>query len=452
MCAPSPRSWRGAVTASLVVAPSSLARARARRRASPPARATRAAGAEASHGAGRRRGAAAAARARPGRAAARRHAHARATLFERPRSTSATSTSRSRRASPRRAAHLARAERRLVPRADRADRRDAGRAQGRAARLRPPRRTERELRGDGRLMARLFPGDYEVVAPGRRLRGAARGRRRRSGSPSSRTRSAPRCACSSARCAGWTPRCHGTRVVRTALGPSSTPLRADLRERVRYVDAASARGAARRRRVVRRGLGRRRAGAGAVCARAAAGAVPVASRLPSTRRCCATARPGCSSSPRRRHARRAARAPDRRRRPARAAARAGRAPRPWNAVADEFEALYARDRRRAATTPRGDPPMRARLAEPPRHRRRPAHAHRPQPRLRDAGRGAARRRRASRASGAIAVTDHNEVSGAIDAQAKAAEYGVKVIVAEEVKTADQGEVIGLFLTRRSRAG
>jgi glycosyltransferase involved in cell wall biosynthesis len=47
--------------------------------------------------------------------------------------------------------------------------------------------------------------------------------------------------------------------------------------------------------------------------------------------------------------------------------------------------------------------------------------------------------------GAIAVTDHNLVSGAHEAHAKAAEFGVKVIVAEEVKTASQGEVIGLFI-------
>ncbi len=47
--------------------------------------------------------------------------------------------------------------------------------------------------------------------------------------------------------------------------------------------------------------------------------------------------------------------------------------------------------------------------------------------------------------GAIAVTDHNEVSGAHEARAQSEEYGVKVIVAEEVKTADQGEVIGLFI-------
>ncbi len=54
--------------------------------------------------------------------------------------------------------------------------------------------------------------------------------------------------------------------------------------------------------------------------------------------------------------------------------------------------------------------------------------------------------------GAIAVTDHNEISGAFDARAKAAEYGVKVIVAEEVKTADQGEVIGLFLEEKIPRG
>ena len=48
--------------------------------------------------------------------------------------------------------------------------------------------------------------------------------------------------------------------------------------------------------------------------------------------------------------------------------------------------------------------------------------------------------------GAIAVTDHNEVSGAHEARELAGADGpVKVIVAEEVKTADQGEVIGLFI-------
>jgi glycosyltransferase involved in cell wall biosynthesis len=45
--------------------------------------------------------------------------------------------------------------------------------------------------------------------------------------------------------------------------------------------------------------------------------------------------------------------------------------------------------------------------------------------------------------GAIAITDHNEISGALEARERA--DGIKVIVAEEVKTADQGEVIGLFI-------
>ena len=52
-----------------------------------------------------------------------------------------------------------------------------------------------------------------------------------------------------------------------------------------------------------------------------------------------------------------------------------------------------------------------------------------------------------RGLGTIAVTDHNEISGAIAARehAREADVGVKVIVGEEVKTADQGEVIGLFI-------
>jgi hypothetical protein len=57
-----------------------------------------------------------------------------------------------------------------------------------------------------------------------------------------------------------------------------------------------------------------------------------------------------------------------------------------------------------------------------------------------------------RGLGAIAVTDHNEISGALEARGKAAEFGVKVIVGEEVKTADQGEVIGLFIEEKIPRG
>ncbi len=55
-----------------------------------------------------------------------------------------------------------------------------------------------------------------------------------------------------------------------------------------------------------------------------------------------------------------------------------------------------------------------------------------------------------RGLGAIAVTDHNEISGALEARAKAS--GIQVIVGEEVKTAEQGEVIGLFIEEKIPRG
>jgi hypothetical protein len=54
--------------------------------------------------------------------------------------------------------------------------------------------------------------------------------------------------------------------------------------------------------------------------------------------------------------------------------------------------------------------------------------------------------------GAIAVTDHNEISGALEARVQAEAAGVKVIVGEEVKTAGQGEVIGLFIEEKIPRG
>jgi predicted metal-dependent phosphoesterase TrpH/glycosyltransferase involved in cell wall biosynthesis len=51
-----------------------------------------------------------------------------------------------------------------------------------------------------------------------------------------------------------------------------------------------------------------------------------------------------------------------------------------------------------------------------------------------------------RGLGAIAITDHNVISGALEGRELAADMdGLQVIVAEEIKTADEGEVIGLFL-------
>jgi glycosyltransferase involved in cell wall biosynthesis len=58
-----------------------------------------------------------------------------------------------------------------------------------------------------------------------------------------------------------------------------------------------------------------------------------------------------------------------------------------------------------------------------------------------------------RGLGAIAITDHNEISGALEAREEAKRIGgIKVIVAEEVKTAAEGEVIGLFLEEKIERG
>ena len=58
-----------------------------------------------------------------------------------------------------------------------------------------------------------------------------------------------------------------------------------------------------------------------------------------------------------------------------------------------------------------------------------------------------------RGFGAIAITDHNEVSGAKEAAEVVEEMDdFKIIVAEEVMTGDAGEVIGLFLKEKIPKG
>jgi predicted metal-dependent phosphoesterase TrpH/glycosyltransferase involved in cell wall biosynthesis len=54
--------------------------------------------------------------------------------------------------------------------------------------------------------------------------------------------------------------------------------------------------------------------------------------------------------------------------------------------------------------------------------------------------------------GAIAVTDHNVFGGALEAVEQARDRDLIVIPGEEVKTADQGEVIGLFLSEEVARG
>jgi predicted metal-dependent phosphoesterase TrpH len=122
----------------------------------------------------------------------------------------------------------------------------------------------------------------------------------------------------------------------------------------------------------------------------------------------------------------------------------------WPAVADQVEEIY---RRLAARRhdPEGRPDVRRRIA-----RRRPIHVdlHMHTDHSSDCATPVETLLATARDAGlgAIAITDHNEVSGAFAAAEAADEFGVKIIIAEEVKTAEQGEVIGLFLKEKIERG
>jgi predicted metal-dependent phosphoesterase TrpH len=124
--------------------------------------------------------------------------------------------------------------------------------------------------------------------------------------------------------------------------------------------------------------------------------------------------------------------------------------RSWGEVADQVEAIYGRLTARRHD-PTGDPEARRRISRR-RHIHVDLHMHTdhsadcatPVRTLLETAK--------ERGLGAIAITDHNEVSGAFEAREIADEVGVKVIVAEEVKTAEQGEVIGLFLDEKVERG
>ena len=125
--------------------------------------------------------------------------------------------------------------------------------------------------------------------------------------------------------------------------------------------------------------------------------------------------------------------------------------RDWAAVADSFEAVYRRLLARRHD-PTGDPALRARLAKRPlievdlhMHTDHSGDCATPVEVLLQTAR--------DRGLGAIAITDHNEVSGALEAAAIAEGMDdLKVIVGEEVKTGEQGEVIGLFLKEKIPKG
>jgi PHP domain len=135
----------------------------------------------------------------------------------------------------------------------------------------------------------------------------------------------------------------------------------------------------------------------------------------------------------------------------RLAARDSGEARPWAEVADDVEAVYRRLAGRRHD-PEGNPEIRKRLKD-----REYLHVdlHMHTDHSPDCATPAELLLETAKEQGlgAIAITDHNEMTGAFEAQEIARRIGgIKVILAEEVKTAHEGEVIGLFLRERIERG
>ena len=307
------------------------------------------------------------------------------------------------------------------------------------------------------LMQRYFPADYRVLAPGAdppQPRTPREGPLR-IGFVEAEERAALRLFLRALR--RLDPAADWEATIVSARGPSSsTPLRADLQARVRFVtpselsvDAALAAtdvlvcasdGAAPAPRLALRALN--------------AGAVALASRLPVYEEALGEGECGLLFEPRDIETLAAQLqrliGDDGLRARLHAAAAPTRARLTWQRVADELEDVYARlvARRHPLV---GDPELAAKLRPRPRIdvdlHMHTDHSHdcaTPVEVLLATAR--------EQGLGAIAVTDHNVITGAYEARDKAARFGVKVIVAEEVKTADQGEVIGLFIEERIPRG
>ncbi len=305
------------------------------------------------------------------------------------------------------------------------------------------------------LLQRYFPGDYQVIRPG-----ADPGRpARRSDSGielvmiATEERAALRMFLRALRSLPDEPPWHATVWSPRPLAAPATLGRA-LRDRVRFIDANTCgeeQALAGAEIVVLASDGLRTTPSTLVHA-IAAGVVPVASRLAPYEELLADGEHGLVFEPGdvqtlAAQLTRLVSEPELRERQ-RASADALRATFTWERVADELEQVYQGLVARRHDG-RGNGQMRARLKSKPlidvdlhMHTDHSYDCATPVEVLLAEAR--------SRGLGAIAVTDHNEISGALDARAKA--QGVKVIVAEEVKTADQGEVIGLFIERKIERG
>lgn len=309
------------------------------------------------------------------------------------------------------------------------------------------------------LLERWFPASYRVVLPGADAPRADATRPPDDGRPvelalvADEERLAARTFLRALRRLPLDAPWRATVFSPRGLQPAAT-LRRELRDRVTFagpdtLDEATV--LARADVAVRASAGAGAAPAGLLAA-VAAGAVPVAARLPVYEELLAGGERGLLFEPGDVETLAAQLArlvgdPALRQR-LRAGAEPLRAQTRWDRVVDELEetygALVARRHDR-----RADPVLRARVA------RRPlidVDLHMHTDHSSDCATPVEVLLATAKARGlhAIAVTDHNEISGALEAQAKA--DGIKVIVGEEIKTDSQGEVIGLFIKEKIPRG
>jgi predicted metal-dependent phosphoesterase TrpH/glycosyltransferase involved in cell wall biosynthesis len=304
------------------------------------------------------------------------------------------------------------------------------------------------------LLMRFFPADYRVILPGADPPDAARsgGRRVRIAFVDEEERAALRLFLRGLR--RIDPSLDWEAVVVTHRGgSSSTRMRPSVRERVSFVSDGEAQALAQADIAVLASDGVAPA-PGLVLRAIAAGAVPIASSLAAYEEVTGEGEHGLLFAPR--DADILGAQLDRLIRDAglrerlRAAAEPVRERLNWSRAVDETEDVYQSLVARRHDG-RGDAALRRRLERRPRIdidlHMHTDHSHdcaTPVEVLLATAR--------DQGLGAIAVTDHNEISGALEAAAKADRFGVKVIVGEEVKTAEQGEVIGLFLRERIPRG
>jgi glycosyltransferase involved in cell wall biosynthesis len=304
------------------------------------------------------------------------------------------------------------------------------------------------------LMQRFFPGEYAVIAPGAELTADAGGREHvELALIATEDRAALRLFLRALR--SLPPELDWRATVWSA-GPLAAPatLGRYLRERIRFVDSrelaeTDAIAAADVVVLASEGL---RPTPGTLVRALSAGVVPVASRLPAYEELLGEGQYGLVFEPGdvevlAAHLAKLVASPEVRDEYRANAQRLG-ATFDWTRVTDELEQIYGSlvARRHDAV---GDAHMRSKLAARPlidvdlhMHTDHSYDCATPVEVLLAEAR--------SRGLGAIAITDHNEISGALEARAKAS--GVKVIVAEEVKTAGQGEVIGLFIEEKIPRG